>query len=587
MEIKVIESIDKLLFYQTEWECIFKENNINILFLELDWIKYWWKYFGHKHQMFVLMIINDREIIGFCPLMLTKKGICNEINFISVKQSCKMDFILRNEYREEAIECIFNFFRKLKGKNILILHGMYENAENYVLLKKYLKDNEIPYATRNIASYYINLEGSDFNSYLKDRFGKGSISKMKNKEKKLKNLGELCYKKISPTEIDEVFEIHDKRWLRKVGNSSFSKGDTKEFYKELASYKDMEFNIEVDAITLNNRIMSFIYGIKYKDEILLYRIAHDDDFNFLSPGALMLRKKVEECFNSQIKILDLGPGYEPFKAEWTNGCEEVYTIIMPSTNLQSTLIFYIKYLTKTKLVNALKRNKNIVNFKKYCLGKIKFLLSKGNILSKIIKLKKAIYQKGLLIFITKLFTNLTDKIFCYKKYLILETNLKNIELSQSIKQIREATIDDLSALSEVMNESPRNIIKRFINGHKCYIRLHDNEIIYYCWINCSSIEISDVKLETTFGCYDAYIYDNFMVKKFKNEYDYSCILSSVLNILYNENFRKCYITQNCCNKYFKNELNGKIFSPRYKIIGKGLLSKIKYSIYDLKLSQYN
>ncbi len=585
MEIKVIDSIEELLFYKAEWERILQVINNNVLFLELDWIKHWWKYFGDKHQMFVLMIINDREIIGICPLMLTKKRVCNEINFISVKQSCEMDFILKDEFREEAIECICNFLRNLKGKNIIILHGMYENAENYILLKKYLKVNKAPFITKSIASYYINLGDSDFNIYFKNRFGKGTRSKMKNKEKKLNSLGNLCYKKASSEEIEEAFEIHEKRWLRKVGNSSFSKGKTKEFYKELALNKKMKFNTEVDAITLNNRIISFIYGIKYNDEILLYRIAHDDDFNFLSPGALVLRKKVEECFNSQIKVLDLGPGYEPFKTDWTDSHEEVYTIIMPSANLQSTLIFYIKYLIKIKLINALKKNKNIINFKKYCLGKVKFSLSMGNILNKILKVKRAVNQYGLLTFITKLFTDLTAKIYCYKQYLILETNLKNVKITENNMQVKEATIDDLNTLSEVMNESPRNIIKRFINEHKCYITLHNNEIIHYCWVNCSGIEISNVKLETTFGCFDAYIYDSIMLKKLKNEYDYTRILSSILNILYKENFRKCYIVLNCSNKSFENRLYRKIFRPRYKIIEKGLFGKTKYSIFDLKLSE--
>lgn len=585
MEIIIVSSIDELLFYQTEWESILKENNNHILFLELDWIKCWWKYFGDKHQMLVLMIIKGREIIGICPLMLTKKGVCNEINFISVKQSCEMDFILKDEYREEAIECICNFLMNLKGKNIIILHGMYENAENYILLKKYLKDNKAPFTTRSIASYYINLEDSDFNTYFVNRFGKGTRSKIKNKEKKLNSLGNLYYKKISSPQIDEAFEIHEKRWLRKVGNSSFSKGTTKEFYKGLALNKNMKFNIEVDAITLNYRVISFVYGIKYNDEILLYRIAHDDDFDFLSPGALVLRKKVEECFFSKIKVLDLGPGYEPFKADWTDGHEEVYTIIMPSANLQSTLIFYIKYLIKIKLINALKKNKNIINFKKYCLGKVKFSLSMENILGKILKVKRAVSQYGLLTFITKLFTDLAAKTYCYKQYLILETNLKNVEVNENNMQVKEATIDDLSALSEVMNESPRNIIKRFINEHKCYIILHNNEIIHYCWINCSCIEISNVKLETTFGCFDAYIYDIFMLKKLKNEYNYTRILSSILNILYKENFRKCYIMINCSNKSFENRLYRKVFNPRYKIIEKGLFGKIKYSIFDIKLSQ--
>lgn len=583
MKIEIVDSIEKLISYKEEWESILKEMNNDIVFLELDWITSWWGFFGNKHKLFVLIIINDQGVVGICPLIMTNKGIYNEISFAGSKESGTMDFILKNKFREEALECICNFLRNLKGKNIIQFHGISVNSINYSLLEKYLKVNKVPFTTSSLIRYFLNFKNNDFNTHFENRFGKKTRQTMNNKEKKLRRLGILAFKKITSSEIDEVFEIHDKRWLRKIGNSSFSKGGTKEFYKELASNKNMKFNITVDAITLNNKIISFMYGLEYNGRYLFIRIAHDDDFCFLSPGELVFKKKMEECFLSQIRVFDFGLGYEPYKAKWSDHYEEVFNVIFPSNNLKSNFIFYIKYWTRIKLKNALKKNKRIYNFRKYSLGKIKFLLSRVYISNKILKIKRAINQNGLLIYLLKHFNDLSSRIFSRKKHLILEKDIEWVEISQNNMQIKEATIDDLDPLSEAMNESSNKIIRRFTNKHKCYITLYNSQIIHYCWINCSNVEISNIEIKIPFGKLYVHIYDVFMEKKYKNEYNYTCILSNIFNLLYKENFRKCYITLDTWNKSFENEIYKKIFQPSYKVLEKRIFNIIKHSIVDLKL----
>lgn len=584
MKIEIVNSIDKLLSYKAEWELILLEINCDNAFLELDWIMLWWKYFGDRHDLFVLFVSNEQEVIGICPLMITRTRICKEIEFIGSSESGRMDFILRNEYRQEALEGVCNFLRDIKGKSIIRLNGIPEKSSNYTLIKKYLKVNKISYVTSCKSFYQLNIINNDFESCFNSRFGKKTKQTMNSKEKKFKSLGNLDYKRISPHEFDEVFGIHDKRWLRKIGDSSFSEGETKEFYKELALNKNMKFKTVIDAITLNNKIISFMYGFEYNKKYYFIRIAHDDDFYFLSPGELIFRKKIEECFLLQMRIVDFGPGYEPYKAKWTDDYDEVSTITLPSNNIQSIFIFFINYIASRKLKDILKKNKRIYNFRKHSLGKLKLSFSKENISHNIKKVIRNVDQNGLPLYLIKLFGDLASKVYSYKQYLIYEMNLKQMEVSQNKFQVIEATVDDLAALSEVMNESSNKIIRRFINKHRCYITLYKNKIIHYCWINCSSVEISNRKLDISFGNHDVHIYDSFIEKKFKNEYKYANILSNILCLLYKENYKRCYLTLKTCNKSFVNEILGELFQPKYKLYETKIFNSIKHSIVDIKLN---
>ncbi len=581
MKIEIIQSIEKLLSYRTEWESILEEMNRDNVFLELDWIISRWEFLKDKHKLFTLIVTKDQEIIGICPLMASDKRICNEISFIGSRESSSNDFILRDKHRREALKCILDFMRDLKGKNIIKLNVLSVKSANYIMLKEYLNSNRVPYASSTIIRYFMSLKGKEFNTYFEDRFGNKARHTMSNKEKKLKGLGELAYKKASLDEIDEAFEIHNKRWLRKIGNSSFSIGGTKEFYKGLALNKNIRFKTNVDAITINNKIISFIYGFEYNGKISLMRIAHDDDFYFLSPGELVWKKKIEECFLSQMRVIDFGLGYEPYKAKWTDECEEVFTIVLPSDNLQSAIIFYIKYWVSLKLINAIKKNKRIYSFRKYYLGKLKFLFSKVHISNEVSKLKRAVEQNGLSKYIIKKFIDYTGKIFSNKRYLILSKYLKSAEISQGNLEVKEATIDDLDVLSEVMNESSSEIIRRLVNKHQCYITIYNNEIIHYSWINCSRIEISGVDLKLPLGKTDIHIYDTFMKRKYKNENIYMYTFSSIFNLLYKKNYKRCYITLDCCDKSLGNEIYKEIFSPKYKILEKRLFGTIKHDVIEL------
>lgn len=581
MEIEVIDKIEGLLPYISEWQAILKEIDNDNIFLEPDWIMLRLKYLTGRCKLFILIVNSGKKVAGICPLMVTDRGVCNEISFIGSRESSNNDFILREKYREEALGCILNFLRGLKGIYIIKLSMLAAKSANSILMKVYLKAGKVPQAVDTIVHYIISLQGKEFNAYYESKFGKNTRHTMKKKEKRLNDLGVLTYKRISSAEIDRMFMVHDKRWLRKIGNSSFSKGDTKEFYKELALNNNTRFMVTVDAITLNSKIISFIYGFEYNGRVLLIRIAHDDDFYFLSPGELVWKKKIEESFLLNARVIDFGPGYEPYKVKWANECEEIFTVIFPSDNLQSKLIFYIKYWSCIKLISAIKKNKRIYNFRKYYLGKLKYLFSRENICDNVKKVKKSVEQYGLSGYIAKKITDYISAIYSHRTYLILSKYLRGTKISEGNLRVREATIDDLEILTEVMNKSSSDIIRRFTDKHECYITTHNNELIHYCWINCGRIKISGVDLNLPLGNLDVCIYDTFLKKNYVTENNCRYILSCILNLLYRKNYKRCYVAIDCRGNSPESEIYKEKSRPVYKVIEKVLFGRIKHNAIKL------
>ena len=74
MEIQVFNSLDDILPYRDIWDGILSDIDSNIVYAKLEWLYMWWQYHGRDIKPFILTLIEDGEIVGFCPLMKVSKG---------------------------------------------------------------------------------------------------------------------------------------------------------------------------------------------------------------------------------------------------------------------------------------------------------------------------------------------------------------------------------------------------------------------------------------------------------------------------------------------------------------------------------
>ena len=456
--IDILSDISKLQSYEDEWNSILEENKNNNPFLEQSYIKKYWRYFHQNKQLFILVLRKNQEIIGFCPLMKKKRFLYNQISFIGRCHCRYMDFIIRDKFRKEALENFLCFLKNMKGSFILDLWGIEEKSGNVSILSNLLKGSRYYY--KSIEGRFININ-SDFNDFFNSRKKHKSIRLIKSKGMKLKKLGILTYENIGKENFDYTFSLHDKRWLKKLNGSSYSKEDTREFLKDLILDKSLPFKAEIKALLLNKKIIAFGYIFKYRDRFLFYRICHDDDFGIFSPGFLLSCILIEDAFHDEYKIFDFCTGYERFKEEWTDDKSNIFSFIIPS-GAYGADIFYFLFLSAFRLRNLLKKSKFLVNFKKKWLGRILYMFSINNLIEsgKKIKLK---------------FNNIKGCLF------------PSIPLDASIYKVFEFSIADLKELSILPQRKKNEIIKRILNGDTC-IYIKENEIpVYFCFKDKSKI----------------------------------------------------------------------------------------------------
>lgn len=548
MDITVIRTIYELKLYKNEWDRILQENKNDIPFIEFDWVSNWWSFLGRGHELFVLLITDGGNIAGFCPMMLTNRKFYGEISFMGYPQANNMDIVIHEKYKDQAVKFLIDYFLNNKDRLIYNIHGLFEKSGSFNILKEYLKICGVRYFFSGVESRFIKIDGYNFEDYLKTRNKHSSIRNIQNYKRKAQKLGILSYVELESQQIDKIFSLHHKRWLKKLDTSGFSEGNIKEFFKYLALEKNMTFKTSIGSLYLNDEIIAYIYGFEIRGRYLLYTIAHDNDFSVYGAGKIALSEEIKKQFIQKQKIMDFSIGIERYKSEWTDDSEYVNKVVFPSKNPVSRLVF-IGYYLKEHALNVLKKNSRIVDFKRNTLGKIRYFLSRDSIIPSFKRLKNYIENESLFKLIRNGIQKIAKVIYCRENFDTFKWDLAdNIVVINPEYLVREATIKDRVKLAGLMNEEPADIVQRFYNNHKCVV-IENNGLIIHCqWMDLPGIGANGIKQTVNPVNNGAYIYEYYTKKEFRGRDVFRTFLRNILGFLQQNNFNHCYFTLNARDK---------------------------------------
>ena len=545
MEIQVFNSLDDILPYRDIWDGILSDIDSNIVYAKLEWLYMWWQYHGRDIKPFILTLIEDGEIVGFCPLMKVSKRGYEEIRFIGGDEAGSMEFIIKKAYRVQGIEKILDYLINMNGRFVINLHGLLKGYDGYYAVKQYLSNNKWHFFETSLKCFYTNIDAQNFYDYMRKQLSRKSIGTMKRKENRLKRLGRISFSPFEggADELETIFDIHDRRWQRKIGSSKFSEGATREFFKELVLAKGLPFKVHVDIIDLDGRTISFIYGFEYKGRYTFYRIGHDDNFGMFSPGEMVLREKIRDCFEKGICVFDFGLGYEPYKAMWASNSLDVANFVFPANNLFSRLVYNIRRI-KLNIRQFLKGIPWLYHFVKYKLGKFKFLLYPDNIKRSAKRAFRTLRDRG---------EKVLTFIYWRQNYYIMRKNLKQLrgDGGRVYKVEETSAAGQLELLLDITRMEAQDILRRFLKGDRC-ILVYTHRDIHCLWFDLSDMNISKIRYSCPMDKGSVFLYEHGTVGREKKLNRH--VLYSALEYLKKAGFNACCIAVREKNHLLINQL---------------------------------
>lgn len=493
IQMKVIDNLDELLQYKEDWERILDINGLDIPFMELEWIIPWWNILRENQELYIITFFQQGKVIGFCPFMKVKKGAYSEVEFLGYPQASYMDFLFEPSYREELNMKFLEEVTNIKNSYIFNLHTFATRSENFHILQKHLSNKGKKFYTRTIDCPYIDIREKSFEGYYKEKRKHSSIKRLKAIENKIVEAGgELDYLNSSALKdkedfMDRVFQIHDKRWSKKLDTSNFSSENSRRFFTALATNDNKRLKTLVDFLTLNNELVAFEYGLVVGKTYVGYRACHDEDYSPLSLGKISLKENIRVIFDSGIEEFNFGTGFERYKLEWTDNRGGLHKLLFSTDDAYALKILSFNIM-KEKFIRKMKSYPKIVSFKRNTLGKIKYIFS-----CKHIKAGIRTVRGRLKLYTCKQMLKKT----CYR---IIGSKYSQFDIFKVKKpkaldykydeaySASMATFNDIYIIADFLNYSAQKVVSYMYKGNKCAIIRYKDKMVGCIWFsyNCEN-----------------------------------------------------------------------------------------------------
>jgi CelD/BcsL family acetyltransferase involved in cellulose biosynthesis len=324
-QVKIIDSLDSLYQIKKDWDNLYLQSSISYPFLTFEWISTWWKFFGGKNRLFVLLVIEYNEIIAIAPFMYTERilrGIpLKTITFLSNYHSNRIEMILlRQEF--EVINFIINYLFNVSPKIDLIELGFIpEGCSCEKILDRVLEKQRLKYLKFvDFSSPYISIN-DQWDNYLKKR-SKKLRRKLNSLHKKYKELNNYKILRFSDCYEDEcmkkIFKISKKTWKDSKKSAIVSKKETLNFYTSFAQLATKREWLDILILTIEEIPVAFEYKLHYNLIDYCLKIGYDLDYQSYSPGQFLMARSIQNAFEDGCQEFDFVGDKARFKMEWTN-----------------------------------------------------------------------------------------------------------------------------------------------------------------------------------------------------------------------------------------------------------------------------
>lgn len=320
-----IEALERII---PTWERLIEGFRDITVFQDSSWLANWWRFksLNNSWTPYILEIIDHDQTVAVLPLYISKERFArltfNVLKPIGAKDSDYLIPILSKDYPSETLLNLA--FKKLnddkskwdylewkeipEGTPFAHFLDLYQQTHREYLEKKAV--NECP---------FVEIDG-DFEK-VKTKIDEATIGQALKKEKKLKNKGDLDYRKVEMEQdfervMDKFFELSCQRWKNTGTPSKFEQKEERDYLMVAAEQFLKKGLLHLTYISFNNEIIAINFGMLDEARIYFYLQAIDLEFSKYSPGSILVYYLIRGACQEGYKVFDFLRGAENYKKRW-------------------------------------------------------------------------------------------------------------------------------------------------------------------------------------------------------------------------------------------------------------------------------
>ncbi len=326
LDVKAVTTYEEFLNLEPLWNTVLADSDGDMLFMTFEWFKHWWRMFGHRVEMLVLLVRNaDKDVVAIAPLIQKKiwhRGLpVKVISFMANYYTPRAGMIITDR-SYKAVEAVFSYLRHNKLHYDMVYLDMIETgSQTEMQIKTGLLENESAYREmEGENSPYLNMAGS-WDDYIKGKSGNFR-----------RNMGRYTgnfvpangYRIVQygcadvSIATEEIIAISKKTWKYDHGSGIAGSQNSIDYYRSLLRLFADSGWLRVNVLKHNDRPVAFTFSGEYKKTIYGLQTGYDLAYKSSSPGRFMMIRLIRDSFEAGIRQLDLLGKDEPYKIELTS-----------------------------------------------------------------------------------------------------------------------------------------------------------------------------------------------------------------------------------------------------------------------------
>lgn len=363
MHIRKISNYTDFLSLKKDWNKLLKKSGQDSIFLRHEWFDCWWRSHAETYEdaqnLSILLIEDKGKCIGIIPLKTSRvkyRGLkVKKLGFLESGLSPCVDVILTSE-KEESLREALHFLKKQRAWDILILNKLSIKSENYKLLEKILKEENIMFGIKSSLNNPIIPTVEHWPDFLSKRSTKFRKS-LRYKLNKAKKLSSFQIERISePNDIKNklslILEISKKSWKAKFKQSIADITEYRDFFEYFTDEAGKMGWINVWLLKNSSDYIAYEYHLMYDGIVYPIGADFDESFSQLSPGSILEYHIIKALFEDpEVKEYNTCAHSYKYLRNWTD-------IIEPHADIEvfnSRVLGGVLYLTEYKVVPYLRQ----------------------------------------------------------------------------------------------------------------------------------------------------------------------------------------------------------------------------------------
>jgi CelD/BcsL family acetyltransferase involved in cellulose biosynthesis len=322
LRVSEINCIDQLAQFRPEWQELLRRTPGASFFQSLEWLEVYWRHFGQRQKLRLLVMYVDDRPAGILPLVVererSKVGPVRTLTFPLHEWGSFYGPV--GPVPEQILTAGLEHIRRTpRDWDILELRWQgaigTDPAQNQ---RAMLAAGFQSYATLSNRAAIVDLDGT-WDAYWSARQG-AWLRRFRHDERKLAEQGGVSYVRYRPTGLagdksprwdlyDGCEELARRSWQgAATDGTTLSHEVVRGFLREMHETASAAGAVDLNLLLLGDVPAAFIYGYHYRGYVYGLRRGYDEDRSRAGAGNVLLAYALRDSFARGDRVYDMGVG---------------------------------------------------------------------------------------------------------------------------------------------------------------------------------------------------------------------------------------------------------------------------------------